>query len=191
MSGERASNRQASFCGETASVENCRVTSRRPRRAGRSSSRSVYWCGMPLAHRVGEFSAEKPDEQFEDRFALPGELRHGPGIDADVPRHGQHVDQTVAQDGVIHLGLTRAFDLRQDFKLAAVRGDHTDHAASAQRFSAVFQHSFAAAPGEYRYSRLRDEPICMRLRDLGVTGAIADTLPFADGTADHVSVSAV
>ena len=99
-----------------------------------------------LAHCVGELGAEQADQQFQDRVALRAELRNGPDIDADVPRHGQHVDQPVAQRGIVDAALARAFDFRQNFKLAVGRSDDPYHAAGAKPFSAVFKHAFTANP---------------------------------------------
>ena len=142
-----------------------------------------------LADRVGELAAEESDKQFEDCVALPAKLRHGPGVDADVPRRRQHMDQPVAQRGVVHPAFSCAFDLRQDFKLAVGRSDHSNYATGAQPSSAVFQYPITAAPREVRYLRHRRNAIRLRRRDLILVLAIADTLPFADRTADHASAS--
>ena len=98
------------------------------------------------AHRVGELAAVEPDQQLQERVALPAKLGDRPSIDADVARHGQHVDQPGAQGGVVHVAFARSFDFRQDLKLAIGRGDYPHHATGAQPFSAVLQHPFAAAP---------------------------------------------
>ena len=142
-----------------------------------------------LAHRVDQLPAEEPDQQFQYRVALPTELRIRHGIDLDVPRHGQHVDKPVAQRGAVRSGFASAFNLWQDFKLAVACSDHAHHAACAKLPSAVFQHTFASAPGEGRCPCNCGKLIRLGLRKFVFARTIPDVFPFKDGTLGHCPVS--
>ena len=77
----------------------------------------------------------------------------------------QHVDQAATQSIVGSLALTKAFDLRKDLQLTALRDDFADHAAGPQAFAAVFEYTLSTASREGRACRNGGNPISFRLRD--------------------------
>src|SRR6056297_3492562 len=97
------------------------------------------------SHRFHQAGAKKPDQQFQYGVLLPSELGQRSCIDAQIVDNRQHVDQAATQSIIGSLALTKAFDLRKDLQLTALRDDYADHAAGPQAFAAVFEYTFSTA----------------------------------------------
>jgi len=78
-----------------------------------------------LPNRIGEFLRNNPYQDLKQSVSLPIELGGYADVDLHIERNGQHVHESSANAGVLHLNpaFGSNVDLGKDFQRAPFRGN--------------------------------------------------------------------